>query len=286
MTRTKTWVLLFALACFGTSQAGCGAIEDLVGGSSKKSKKSSDDEEEDEDSSSKKKKKKKKKSDEEDEERADATREEGASSSSGSSGPTPPPPAPPTPPTGGGDAFAGVYRSTYGDVRVRPTPTGVSGTYPGGELACTASGSDLDCDWKDSAGSGKAKLTRQSNGDLSGTWGYGASATSGGSWLFALLRAGDPGSTGTEAAVGSFAGQYVSTYGTVVLNESGGRVTGTYPGGSLVCAPSGAVLNCDWREGGTSGRAILTRQANGDLSGTWGNGGSATSGGSWLFRKK
>jgi hypothetical protein len=282
----QRWVLLAALTSFGATQAGCSALEDAIGSSSKsskKSKKSSDDEDEDDESSSKKKKKKKTSREDEDEEaKAEPTSEAAL--------PTPPPPSEPPPapvvPTGGGEPFAGVYRSTYGDVRVRPTATGVEGTYPGGTLACVPTGPTLDCTWKDSAGSGRARLVRQSNGDLMGTWGYGASNTSGGTWTFALLRAGDPGPTGTEAVAGSFAGQYVSTYGTVVLNEAAGRVTGTYPGGQLACLPSGATLSCDWKEGGSSGKATLTRQANGDLAGTWGFGASTSSGGTWTFRRR
>ncbi len=268
---------------------------DVLGGgksSSKSSTQDKDKDDDDDDDSSKDKKKKKKKSDDDESEEEEADKG-GDKPKDVKTGPsetaTPPPPTTPTaqtPPPPSGESFAGVYRSTYGDVRVRQTGTQVDGTYPGGTLKCVPSGKTLACDWKDNYGVGKAKLDKQANGDLKGTWGNGASETNGGSWLFTLLSAGDPGPTGDEATVGSFAGDYVSTYGTVSLTEGGGRVTGGYPGGKLDCTPSGAILNCDWRDSSGTGKARLTRQATGNLSGTWGNGASDSNGGTWLFRKK
>lgn len=199
-------------------------------------------------------------------------------------GDTTPRPSLAAPPVGA--QFAGIYRSTYGDVRLRPIGGQLEGTYPGGTMKCAPSDKTLTCDWKDSSGFGRARLVRQDNGDLKGSWGNGASDSNGGTWLFNLLSAGDPGPTGNEAAAGSFAGDYISTYGTVNLVESPGKVKGTYPGGTLDCTPRGAVIDCGWKDSSGFGRSTLTRQANGNLSGTWGNGGSSTDGGTWLFRKK
>jgi hypothetical protein len=182
--------------------------------------------------------------------------------------------------------FAGIYRSTFGDVRLRQQPGSVEGTYPGGTLKCASAGPVLDCDWREGTATGKARLTREATGDLVGTWGNGLSNSSGGPWRFNLLSAGDPGPSGMEATAGSFAGAYTSTFGVVTLVETQGRVTGRYPGGTLDCVPAGAVLACGWREGTLTGRAKLTRQMNGDLSGTWGGGASDSSGGPWLFRRR
>src|SRR5262249_10350472 len=98
-----------------------------------------------------------------------------------------------------GEQFAGVYRSTYGDVRVRQEGNVVKGKYNSGKFTCAASGKDLDCSWDEGSTIGKAKLTKQANGDLDGTWGNGGSATDGGRWLFHLLSAGEPGPSADDA---------------------------------------------------------------------------------------
>lgn len=269
--------------------SGCDALGG--GKSSSKSSKKDKDEDDDDDKDKKKKKKKDKEEDEEETEEKSDKKDKAEKSDKSDKKPdakddAPPTPPPPTPPPPSGVQFAGVYRSTYGDVRMRQTGGNVDGTYPGGTLKCTSNDKTLLCDWKDNFGVGKAKLAKQDNGDLKGTWGNGVSETNGGTWLFTLLSAGDPGPTGDEATVGSFAGDYISTYGTVSLTEAGGKVTGTYPGGTLDCTPNGAVIDCTWKDSSGSGKAKLTRQATGNLSGTWGYGISNSDGGTWLFRKK
>ncbi len=273
MSASSKWWALWVAAAFVAGLGGVGCK-----GASSEAKKEAADDEDDEPKKKKKKKKKAKDDDEEDGAGDEPTKADA---------PTPSEPSEPSePPTPTGPSFAGVYRSTWGDARFRQTGSSVTATYPGGTLDCTASGADLDCDWKDSAGTGKAKLARQANGDVDGSWGFGTSTSGGGRWLFKLLSAGDPGPTGTEAAAGSFAGVYQSTWGDTRFVEEGDQVKGTYPGGVLECAPVGAKLDCSWREGSLRGRAQLTRQLNGDISGTWGNGESSTNGGTWLFRKK
>lgn len=270
MSASSKWWALWVAAAFVAGIGGVGC----KGASSEAKKEAADDE--DDEPKKKKKKQKKSKDDEEDDGAGDEPTKADA----------PTPSEPSEPPTPTGPSFAGVYRSTWGDARFRQTGSTVTATYPGGSLDCTATGADLDCNWKDSAGTGKAKLARLANGDIDGSWGFGASTSGGGRWLFKLLSAGDPGPTGTEAAAGSFAGVYQSTWGDTRFVEEGDQVKGTYPGGVLECAPVGAKLDCSWREGSLRGRAQLTRQLNGDISGTWGNGESSTNGGSWLFRKK
>ncbi len=265
----------------GCDQLGLGKSSEKAS----KDKKDKDDEDED-----KKKKKKKKKKDEteESEETDEGDAKDKPKTAKPKEDDTPPPEPPKTAePAIAGESFAGKYRSTYGDVRVSQKGDKVTGTYPGGTLDCTAEGKKLDCNWKDGFGVGKSKLEKQANGDLKGTWGKGASATDGGPWLFTLLEAGEPGKTGEEAAAGDFAGTYVSTWGdTVFTEEANKKVKGTYPGGKLDCVSDGAKLDCDWKDSAGTGKAALTRQTNGNISGTWGFGANTTNGGSWLFRKK
>jgi hypothetical protein len=258
---------------------------DKLGLGSKKDSVSKDDDD-DSDSKKEKKKKKKKKSDDDDDDDTDSKKEKDAKKADTTATAAPTAAPIPTPAAPAGEKFAGVYRSTWGDVSIRQTGNQIDCKYPAGTMACVATGSDLDCDWKEGSTSGKAKLKKQSNGDLDGTWGNRLSATDGGRWLFTLLTAGDPGPSGDEAAAGSFAGVYVSTWGDTVFTETGSSVKGKYPSGVLDCTSAGAKLECGWRESSSTGKARLTRQLNGDISGTWGNGASATDGGSWLFRKK
>lgn len=90
-----------------------------------------------------------------------------------------------------------------------------------------------------------------------------------------------PNAKGT--ATTSFAGTYRSNFGPTTFAQNGSAIAATYPKGSMVCQPSGNTLDCDWKEGGLSGKAKLTKAADGTLNGTWGNGASNTNGGSWVF---
>jgi hypothetical protein len=204
MSASRKWWGLWVAAAFvaGLGSVGCKSA------SSEAKKEASDDED---DEPRKKKKKKKPKKDDEEEAASDD--------------PKPTTPSEPAePPTPTGPSFAGLYRSTWGDARFRQTGSTVTATYPGGTLDCVATGADLDCDWKDSAGTGKAKLARLAAGDIDGTWGTGANTSGGGRWLFKLLSTGDPGPTGSEAAPGSFAGVYQSTWGDTRFIEEGDEV--------------------------------------------------------------
>ena len=83
-------------------------------------------------------------------------------------------------------SFAGTYRSTWGPTVFTQSGTAVAAKYPNGTMTCQASGKTLDCDWREAASAGKARLTKEPDGTLKGTWGKGASATDGGPWLFSL----------------------------------------------------------------------------------------------------
>jgi hypothetical protein len=82
----------------------------------------------------------------------------------------------------------------------------------------------------------------------------------------------------------AFAGTYRSNWGATVFTQDGTRVNAKYPRGSMTCQATGNTLDCDWRENATSyGKARLAKEPNGSITGTWGNGSSATSGGPWTF---
>jgi hypothetical protein len=86
----------------------------------------------------------------------------------------------------------------------------------------------------------------------------------------------DPGVTGT----------YRAAWGDTVFTQTGSAVSATYPGGSLSCNAAGEVLDCTWKEGSASGKALLQRQADGVIKGNWGNGTSPSDGGQWTFSPK
>ena len=85
------------------------------------------------------------------------------------------------------------------------------------------------------------------------------------------------------AAAVSFAGTYKSAWGATVFTQQGNQVSATYPNGTMACVPNGSTLDCNWREAASSGKALLTKDASGGITGTWGTGTSATNGGPWVF---
>ncbi len=89
-----------------------------------------------------------------------------------------------------------------------------------------------------------------------------------------------PGTTPPGKPAAGFAGTYSSDRGEVTCSESGTTVQCSYAGGSMMCAASGSQLDCGWAGGG-QGRALFTRQSNGDLHGTYGDFLSNDSRGAW-----
>ncbi len=83
--------------------------------------------------------------------------------------------------------FEGTYESNWGNTTFRQVGTTVTAKYPKGRMTCTASGKSLDCTWFEGSARGKALLTLQPNGNITGTWGKGTSATNGGPWTFTPL---------------------------------------------------------------------------------------------------
>lgn len=95
-----------------------------------------------------------------------------------------------------------------------------------------------------------------------------------------------PAPTASVAPEPVFRGTYRAAWGDTVFTQAGKVVVASYPGGSIDCMASGEVLDCTWKEGGSGGKARLTRQASGTLQGTWGNAADDHDGGQWTFVPK
>ncbi len=173
--------------------------------------------------------------------------------------------------------LSGTYKSKWGKSVFKKQGDTVRVTYPKGAMHCDIEGKVLDCTWQQGSTKGKAKLTRQANGNIKGTWGNGASSTDGGSWNFKRI------SDSTKIEVEDFSGVYISTWGNTSFLQNGNQVTARYPGGKLTCIATGKVLNCDWREGYSYGKARLTKKPDGKIIGTWGRRGNSSNGGPWRF---
>ncbi len=87
----------------------------------------------------------------------------------------------------------------------------------------------------------------------------------------------------SAAGTASFAGTYKTNWGPTTFTQNGAAIAATYPKGTMTCQPTGNTLDCDWKEGAAAGKAKLTKEADGSLKGTWGNGASNTNGGAWVF---
>ncbi|MCC6213587.1 MAG: hypothetical protein IT376_01875 [Polyangiaceae bacterium] len=103
--------------------------------------------------------------------------------------PTPPAAATPPPPPAAEEIekFAGAYTTNWGKANCTQVKKNVNCLYAGksGSLDCkVVDKMELDCDWSETGTSGKAKLTKQADGKLKGSWGRGESATNGGPWIF------------------------------------------------------------------------------------------------------
>ena len=95
---------------------------------------------------------------------------------------------------------------------------------------------------------------------------------------------GDDGSG--EGSGESFAGDYNSNFGAATITQQGTKVTIKYALGTATCTAAGKKLTCHWIETTSSGDAVMTKQADGKLVGTWGSGSSSTNGGGWTFTPK
>lgn len=85
------------------------------------------------------------------------------------------------------EKFAGTYTTNWGKANCTQVKKNVNCLYAGksGSLDCKVVDKlELECEWMETGSSGKAKLTKQTDGKLKGSWGRGESATNGGPWIF------------------------------------------------------------------------------------------------------
>jgi hypothetical protein len=172
--------------------------------------------------------------------------------------------------------FAGQYQGSLGFIVLEPRDGALVSAGSPTTLRCVGLG-DLECTWKADGEHGWAKLRLDDSANLRGEWGKDGATLAAGTWV--LLRV-DP------QAAEQFAGDYSSSYGDVKLEQHGADVSATYPNGTMACVARGPHLACSWDEGGSVGRAILTRQPRGNIVGTWGYGSSDTDGGAWTLERK
>jgi hypothetical protein len=77
----------------------------------------------------------------------------------------------------------GNYHSTWGACVVLQATDDIAITYSRGSMRCAKSGESLSCEWVSGSARGRAKLTRQRDNSLSGTWGHDGSDSDGGAWV-------------------------------------------------------------------------------------------------------
>ncbi len=265
------FALVAALAASFSVTAGC----DKLGGSSKSKKSAADESDEDDDKKSKKKKKKKKDA-ETDEDEVDET-----------------PSAKPKP-AGGGVPVPGIagFVVPSGGMHQRPS-LNIEGkvlefenyTYPLPAFPREKLHADFN---REIAAAGWSVRKDASLGYIASKDGVEVSVLFGEAGeaetkinVFPPKAAAPPPPPGGDVV---FAGAYSSVWGVVTLTQARATpltVTGKYGRGSMKCAALGEKLDCAWVESSGAGRAAFTRDATGNLKGTWGNGGSSTSGGAW-----
>lgn len=84
----------------------------------------------------------------------------------------------------------------------------------------------------------------------------------------------------------SLSGVYASTYGRVTLTQQGNRVTGFYPShnGRIEGVIVGNQIRFHWQQPDGEGSGVWYLDGNGALTGSFGNGRSASNGGAWDLR--
>lgn len=176
--------------------------------------------------------------------------------------------------TGPSASLAGTYRWADGRIVLEVRDGKLTGANGKTSLTCTGE-SELTCTWEENGDEGWARFHRDGEGNLSGEYGAKGSHDVDGTWVLTRVLVHD-----------GFTGEYTSTYGDVTLRESGRQVAGTYDQGTLTCTVQGDVLDCDWVESSTRGKAKLVRQRDGSIKGTWGDGASFDGGGDWEMEPK
>lgn len=85
-------------------------------------------------------------------------------------------------------AFSGSYESTRGDATVLRAGNDVDIRYANGTMRCAIAATTATCTWTEGEKKGRAKLTQQTDGSWSGSYGEGESDASGGALSFRRKR--------------------------------------------------------------------------------------------------
>lgn len=85
-------------------------------------------------------------------------------------------------------AFSGQYESTFGDAAALRTGSDVDVRYAKRTMRCTIVSTTATCTWSEGEKKGRAKLTQQTDGSWSGSYGEGESDASGGALSFRRKR--------------------------------------------------------------------------------------------------
>jgi len=184
------------------------------------------------------------------------------------------PPPPPPPPPGGCSGFAGSWNmSAFGIATLGVDAAGrVSGGYTngGGRIEATVAGDVLTGTWTQPGRSGGLQARLNPGGQsFSCEWSEGGRVAGG---CNASCRGPAQPLIYDIDRGASFAGEWETGYGTVVLLVSGSQVTGSYtrPPGRIEGTLSGNVLEGRWIQADRWGRMRLQLAADGrSFNGTW-----------------
>lgn len=157
--------------------------------------------------------------------------------------------------------FAGQWETTFGVLTIRLEGNRVSGSYTynsnNGDITGWASGNSLEGEWVEvssgGTGRGTMRFVLSSDGQgFTGFWRQPASGNREGAWNGRCLSSSNAAAISAPRSgvcLGTFAGQWTTTFGMLTIGLAGDRATGSYPRGKITGIISGNVLEGEWVEG-------------------------------------
>lgn len=182
--------------------------------------------------------------------------------------------------------FAGEWESTYGAMTLSQTGTRVSGKYAfstGSTLTGLVDGSRLEFDYVEPSARGRGYFELGAGGNsFSGKWRTQSQNDWTATWT-GTRRSAIPAAASSRR---DFAGAWRTTYGRLVLGQTGRRVEGTYEygGGSypITGTSSNGKLTFTYKERDVTGDGEFFLSESGDtFTGRWKADGSTAWSGSW-----